>query len=100
MDRAAEEPGHALSYAHQRKMRQSHDDCNREGISFIPLPVETLGGWHSQAVEHITRQLARHTGREDEEVVRHLFQRAGYPPYERECGADPQQIARYYSARA
>ena len=80
VERAAEEPGHALSHAYQRKMRQSYDDYNREDIFFAPLPVETLGGWHSQAVEHITRlawQLARHTGREDNEVIRHLFQRLG-----------------------
>ena len=80
VDRAADEPGFALTHAYQRKMRQSHEDCNSEGISFIPLPVETLGSWHIQAVGNITRlarKLARHTGREDEEVVRHLFQRLG-----------------------
>ena len=80
VERAAVEPGHALVHAHQRKMRQSYDNFNDKDISFIPLPVETLGGWHSQAVVHITRlarQLARYTGREDEEVIRYLFQRLG-----------------------
>ena len=59
-------------------MTQSHEACNQEGISFVPLPMETLGGWHSHAEANITRlarQLARHTGREDGEVIRHLFQR-------------------------
>ena len=49
----------------------------REGsLSFIPLPVETLGGWHKKAVEQL-RKLARCTGKEEEEAIRHLFQRLG-----------------------
>ena len=74
---AATQPGSAVDHANHRKMRQSWEDCNREGIAFLPLPVETLGAWHSQAVANITRlarQLARHMGQEDEEEIRHLFQ--------------------------
>ena len=40
--------------------------------------METLGGWHSKAVEQI-RMLAnaqgRATGKDEEEATRHLFQR-------------------------
>ena len=39
VDRAADEPCHTLNHAYQRKMRQSFEACNQEGISFIPLPV-------------------------------------------------------------
>ena len=45
---------------------------------FIPLPVETLGGWHEVAVDQIKkvgRALARQTGKDESEYVRHLFQR-------------------------
>ena len=78
--KAAEEPGSALTHAYQRKMRQSSDDCYTQGIHFVPLPVETLGGWHPQAIQvirKICRQLARQTGREDSEVIAHAFQRLG-----------------------
>ena len=40
--------------------------------------VEALGGWHSDAaaaVSKLARQLASHTGREEEETTRYFFQR-------------------------
>ena len=54
--------------------------CEREGIVFIPLPVETLGGWHDKAVDQLrklARAQARNTGKEEDEAIRHLFQRLG-----------------------
>ena len=42
--------------------------------------MDTLGGWHPEALEVITRlgrQLARNVGKLDEEGVRHLRQRLG-----------------------
>ena len=45
---------------------------------FIPMPVETLGGWHEQSslqVKKIGSDLARHTGQEESEANRHLAQR-------------------------
>ena len=36
-------------------MRAAHDACNAQRISFIPLPVETFGGWHPVAIKHIAR---------------------------------------------
>ena len=44
-------------------------------MSFLPLAVDTLGGWHPEALDVIIklgRQLDRNVGRLDEEVVRHL----------------------------
>ena len=52
--------------------------CRAEGISFIPVAADTLGGLHSVAVEQVKKlgtSLARHQGQEEQEVVRHLFQR-------------------------
>ena len=60
--RAAEEAGSALEFAFRRKMTASFDAYKEQGIHFPPLPIETLGGWHSSAVGAITklaRQLAR-----------------------------------------
>jgi hypothetical protein len=37
-------PGHTLTCAFNDKCRDYLAACRREGIAFIPLPVETLGG--------------------------------------------------------
>ena len=68
----------AVESAHRGKARKYEERCAREGIRFIPLAVDTLGGWHPVALETITRlgrHLARNIGKEDEECVRHLRQR-------------------------
>jgi hypothetical protein len=46
-------------------------------ISFIPLPVETLGGWHPKAVlqiKKLARAQARTTGKDEDEAIRRLYQ--------------------------
>ena len=76
--RAAAEVGSAAERRHRDKMTKYFRDCDREGIQFFPIVVEALGGWHSDAaaaVSKLARQLASHTGREEEETTRHLFQR-------------------------
>ena len=78
VSRAAVEAGHALDHAYDRKFRQAGEDCRAEGIIFQPLPVETLGGWHEKCLPVISKlgkQLARHTGADESEVVSHLYQR-------------------------
>ena len=80
LDHSISTPGHTLEVAFREKCRDSLEACEREGISFIPLPVETLGGWHKKAVEQLrklARAQARSTGKEEEESIRHLFQRLG-----------------------
>ena len=75
---SAATPGHTLSVAFSDKCRNTFQACARENIRFIPLPVETLGGWHDKAADQIrklARASARNTGREEEEAIRHLFQR-------------------------
>ena len=78
VDRAAAVPGHALEVALRRKNTQSFEACQREDIVFVPLPVETLGGWHADAAAEITRiarALARETGKEERTAIQHLFKR-------------------------
>ena len=78
VNRAAVNPGHALEYAFGRKMTASSDACRRADIAFIPLAVETLSGWHGEAelqIKKLGAALARHSGREEAECTRHLFQR-------------------------
>ena len=42
---AAATAGHALTVAYERKVRAVGEACHREGIAFIPLAAESLGGW-------------------------------------------------------
>ena len=45
---------------------------------FVALPVATIGGLDKRAeyvLSKLGRQLARHTGKEDSEVLRQMFQR-------------------------
>ena len=78
MAKEAETPGHALMQAYQRKMRQVGDACELQGIAFIPLPVETFGGWSDGAIKVLRRlgaSLAGRSGRQEGEVIGQLFQR-------------------------
>ena len=75
---AAASPGHALEVAVTRKNRGDLEDCRCQGIKFIPLAVESLGGWHELAVgkiQKLTVALARQTGQEEKKARSHLFQR-------------------------
>ena len=61
-----------------RKNRGALEDCRHQGIKFIPLAVESLGGWHELAVAEIRKlaaALARQTGQEEKEARSHLLQR-------------------------
>ena len=49
-------------------------------MAFIPLPVETLGGWYEVAVEQIKKLAkagARNMGQDEDIAVKHLFQKLG-----------------------
>ena len=75
---AAEVPGHALQVAHKRKLDKSWEPCNRQGIAFLPIAVESLGAWHPLAVKEVTKLAsakARHTGEEESVEVARLFQK-------------------------
>ena len=78
--RAATEPGFALTFAHERKVRGAEEDCRRQGIAFIPLVAESMGGWHVSAEREIKKlgsALARHTGQSEGEAISHLWGRLG-----------------------
>ena len=77
---AATEAGHALTFAFNRKMRGTSEACQRQGVTFLPLVVESYGGWHETAVREVERvaaALARQSGQEEEEAVRHLWGKLG-----------------------
>ena len=59
-------------------MQGAAEACRQQGLSFIPLAWEALGGMHRVAIRQIkmlATALARHTGQDEGEASRHLFQR-------------------------
>ena len=78
MPAAATTPGHALTYAFDRKMQGAAADCRRQGLVFFPLVAETFGGWHGVAEEQVKKlgsALARHTGQVEGEAISHIWAR-------------------------
>ena len=48
----------------------------REGVIFMPMVTESFGGWHEVAVTEVERlgaALARQSGQDEDEAVRHLW---------------------------
>ena len=74
---ASEVDGYALGGYFKRKVAKSGEPCRQhQGISFIPLAADTLGRWHSVAIEQIQklgRALARQSGEDEDKTIRHLF---------------------------
>ena len=78
IDQVAQDGEAGVRHAFNAKMAKYDDRCAAEAISFIPMAVDTYGGWHGAALHVITklgRQLARQLGKEEEEVTRQLRQR-------------------------
>jgi hypothetical protein len=79
--RSPDPRGKGQSAAYNRKMTQAGEACRREGIDFIPMPWETLGGWFEQTVAQVKKLAsaqARQTGEGAEErskVIRHPYQK-------------------------
>ena len=77
---AATTPGHALTFAHNRKLRGAEEECRQQGIAFLPMAAESLVGWHPAAEREVRKlgaALSGHTGQEESEAQRHLWGRLG-----------------------
>ena len=62
----------------ERKVKGAAEACRQQGMAFVPLALEALGGFHRVTVRQVkmlATALARHTGQEEGEATRHLFQR-------------------------
>ena len=80
MARAATEPGYPLNFVYDRKIRGAEADCRQQGIAFLPMVAESMGGWHPTAereVKKLGSALARHTGQPEGEAISHLWGRLG-----------------------
>ena len=56
--RAALTPGHAASVTFENKMRGAAELCRAEGLAFVPIVDESLGGFHPVAIKQLQRKLA------------------------------------------
>ena len=45
--------GYALNHAFQRKVRGAGEACQQQGVAFLPMVVESFGGWHEGAVREV-----------------------------------------------
>ena len=52
---ATARPGGALDKAYDRKMQDTADACRQQGLVFLPIALETLGGMHHLAVSQLKR---------------------------------------------
>jgi hypothetical protein len=69
---------HALRVTEERKMAAHSEACQSVGVVFIPLVMETLGGWSDEAAHNISRigrLLGQRSGAPPATTTRHLFQR-------------------------
>ena len=75
---AAASPGYALKVGEDRKLAAHQAGCSEAGILFLPLIVESLGGWNDTALDVISRigrLLALRSSSSPAETTRHLYQR-------------------------
>ena len=51
LENAATIPGHALRSAEERNLAAHAEDCCSVGVNFIPLILESLGGWGQNLID-------------------------------------------------
>ena len=67
-----------MEEAAARKLRFYAARCEAAGLAYVPVAIDTFGGWHSLALETIgklSQELARATDNELGVVRRHFRQR-------------------------
>ena len=59
-------------------MAQAGEACRREGMVFVPMPWETLGGWHEETVAQVKKLASAQARQTGEDGVRpsDLFNRS------------------------
>ena len=78
VEEAAATPGHALQFRYNTKMAGAAAECQAQGIAFLPLVVESLGGWDERAVHQVkklTSALARNSGEDEGDTWRKTITR-------------------------
>ena len=76
-------------YAYGNKVPGAGEACRRQGIAFLPMAVESFGGWHEMAEREVRKlgaALAGHTGQEKSEAFGAPLGATGGSGPERQCG--------------
>ena len=64
--REANDPGFSLWYAYENKMLGTADLCRQQGIEFLPIVANSVGGWHNEALNQFRKlgsALSRNRGK-------------------------------------
>jgi hypothetical protein len=72
VSKAAETPGFAIGVCKDAKLHQYVDGCHASGIDFVPLVMESLGGWDKEAASHLKHMAlctARQIGAEQSKIL-------------------------------
>ena len=75
---SASNPGQTLITAFNNKCRHTLEACSDEGIVFVPVCQESLGGYHERSASVLKRiALAqnRAKGTDETETIKHFFQK-------------------------
>ena len=75
---SATSDGYALTKAFDRKVAKAGEACRQQGITFIPLAMDTFGGVHKVMIEQVQKlgsTLVQHRGEEEQLETRNLFLR-------------------------
>ena len=92
---ASTTPGYALRMGEERKMIAHAGVCRAAGVIFIPLVVESLGGWTEEVIQTI-KSIGRLQPTSWDSPTRHnapSVPATSYLPLERECLAVGQAAA-------
>ena len=78
VEQVARDGNCGVQHSFNTKVRKYSERCEAEGLAFVPIIVDTFGGWHKDSLDALNklgRQVGRQTGKEEEETVRQLRQR-------------------------
>ena len=75
---SASNPGQTLITAFNNKCRHTLEACSDEGIVFVPVCQESLGGYHERSasvLKRIALAQSRAKGTDETETIKHFFQK-------------------------
>ena len=78
VDKSARDASFTLNSSFENKLKKHGDHCRSKNVVFRPLPVQTLGSWHPEAVVELKRigdAVAKRSSNDNDMAVRHFFQR-------------------------
>ncbi|MCP4991242.1 MAG: hypothetical protein GY928_35880 [Colwellia sp.] len=78
VSRAANVPGYSTSLAENAKISKHGENCKLENIIFVPLAVDSFGGWGELALDtfdKLARRLADYRGKDRNEEITRIYQR-------------------------